>query len=196
MKTPFRHLAIAAALIAAQCYAGAASAQWLDAVKGQMEGAGKSSSTPGSATQSGSTQGGILQGLGNSLPLSSLSPASAGNAAGVLEFCMKNNYLAGGDAQAPERSADGQDRRRLHPEGQIGFGIPGRPPRPAQRQRRQIRRPERRRAERGTDPQGVRSGPQAREVVPVAGRPKISSRAARLNATTAGCSSRWSVVMA
>lgn len=93
MKIPFRHLAIAAALIAAQCYAGAASAQWLDAVKGQME-------SQGSSTQSGTTQGGILQGLGNSLPLSSLTPASAGNAAGVLEFCMKNNYLAGGDAQA------------------------------------------------------------------------------------------------
>jgi len=93
MKIPFRHLSVAAALIAAQCYAGAASAQWLDAVKGQMEG-------QGSSTQSGTTQGGILQGLGNSLPLSSLTPASAGNAAGVLEFCMKNNYLAGGDAQA------------------------------------------------------------------------------------------------
>ena len=95
MKIPYRHLAAAAALIAAQGYAGTASAQWLDAVKGHMEGAGQSGST-----QSGSTQGGILQGLGNSLPLSSLSPASAGNAAGVLEFCMKNNYLAGGDAQA------------------------------------------------------------------------------------------------
>ncbi|CAB3839132.1 DUF2501 domain-containing protein [Achromobacter animicus] len=93
MKIPFRHLAVAAALIAAQCYAGAASAQWLDAVKGQME-------SQGSSTQSDTTQGGILQGLGNSLPLSSLTPASAGNAAGVLEFCMKNNYLAGGDAQA------------------------------------------------------------------------------------------------
>jgi len=93
MRIPSRHLAVAAALIAAQCYAGAASAQWLDAVKGQME-------SQGSSTQSGSTQGGILQGLGNSLPLSSLTPASAGNAAGVLEFCMKNNYLAGGDAQA------------------------------------------------------------------------------------------------
>lgn len=98
MKIPFRHLA--AALIAAQCYAGAASAQWLDAVKGQMEGASKNSATQGSATQSGSTQGGVLQGLGNNLSLSSLTPASAGNAAGVLEFCMKNNYLAGGDAEA------------------------------------------------------------------------------------------------
>lgn len=95
MKIRFRHIAGAAALIAAQCYAGAASAQWLDAVKGQMGGSGQ-----GAATQGGSSQGGILQDLSGSLPLSSLSPASAGNAAGVLEFCMKNNYLAGGDAQA------------------------------------------------------------------------------------------------
>ncbi len=94
MKIRFRHLA-GVALIAAQCYAGAASAQWLDAVKGQMGGASQ-----GGSTQGGSTQGGVLQGLSGSLPLSSLSPASAGNAAGVLEFCMKNNYLAGGDAQA------------------------------------------------------------------------------------------------
>jgi len=85
MKINVRRLAGAAALIAAQCYAGAASAQLLDAVKGQMGGSGQS---------------GAMQGLTGSLPLSSLSPASAGNAAGVIEFCMKNNYLAGGDAQA------------------------------------------------------------------------------------------------
>lgn len=95
MNIRFRHIAGAAALIAAQCYAGAAGAQWLDAVKGQMGGSGQ-----GAATEAGSSQGGILQGLSGNLPLSSLSPASAGNAAGVLEFCMKNNYLAGGDAQA------------------------------------------------------------------------------------------------
>jgi hypothetical protein len=95
MKIRFRHIAGAAALIAAQSYAGTASAQWLDAVKGQVNGASQ-----GGSAQSGSTQGGVLQGLSGSLPLSSLSPASAGNAAGVLEFCMKNNYLAGGDAQA------------------------------------------------------------------------------------------------
>ncbi len=88
MKLNVRHIAGAAALIAAQCFSIAAHAQLLDAVKGQMGGNGQSGS------------GGIMQGLGNSLPLSSLSPATAGNAAGVLEFCMKNNYLAGGDAQA------------------------------------------------------------------------------------------------
>ena len=73
MKINVRHAVTAAAFVAAQCFAVAAHAQLLDAVKGQM---------------------------GNSLPSSSLSPATAGNAAGVLEFCMKNNYLAGGDAQA------------------------------------------------------------------------------------------------
>ncbi|WP_313623878.1 DUF2501 domain-containing protein [Achromobacter sp.] len=88
MKFQVRHIAGVAALIAAQCFAGAAHAQWIDAVKGQM----------GGSSQSGS--GGIMQGLGNSLPLSSLTPATAGNAAGVLEFCAKNNYLAGGDAAA------------------------------------------------------------------------------------------------
>ena len=85
MNIVIRRLAGAAALIAAQCYAGAASAQLMDAVKGQM---------------GGGSHGSVLQGLSGSLPLSSLSPATAGNAAGVLEFCMKNNYLAGGDAQA------------------------------------------------------------------------------------------------
>lgn len=55
-----------------------AQAQLLDSVKGQL-----GSSTPG---------------LGGSL--SSLSAGSTGNAAGVLEFCIKNNYLAGGDAAA------------------------------------------------------------------------------------------------
>lgn len=93
MKYPVRHIAGAAALIAAQCFAGAAHAQWLDAVKGQMGGASQSGTS-----QSGS--GGIMQGLSSNLPLSSLSPSTAGNAAGVLEYCMKNNYLAGGDAQA------------------------------------------------------------------------------------------------
>lgn len=89
MKVHVRLVASAAALIAAQCFSVAAHAQLLDAVKGQM----------GGASQGGSS-GGIMESLGGSLPLSSLSPASAGNAAGVLEFCAKNNYLAGGDAQA------------------------------------------------------------------------------------------------
>lgn len=85
MNIQARHLIGAAALVFAQCAAGVAHAQLLDAVKGQM---GGGSSGAGNA----------MQGLGGGLP-SSMSPGTAGNAAGVLQFCMKNNYLGGGDAQ-------------------------------------------------------------------------------------------------
>ncbi|CAB3780279.1 DUF2501 domain-containing protein [Pararobbsia alpina] len=37
-----------------------------------------------------------LGGLGNGLSLQSLTSSSTGNVAGVLEFCIKNNYLGGG----------------------------------------------------------------------------------------------------
>jgi len=46
---------------------------------------------------SGSSGGlGSLGGLGNGLSLQSLTSSSTGNVAGVLEFCVKNNYLGGG----------------------------------------------------------------------------------------------------
>lgn len=92
MNIRVRHLISAAALAAAQFLPLAAQAQLLDTVKGQMGGATAGGNGGGAA-------GNVLQGLGGSSALSSLSPASAGNAAGVLEYCMKNNYL-GGDAQA------------------------------------------------------------------------------------------------
>ncbi|CAG4908495.1 DUF2501 domain-containing protein [Paraburkholderia gardini] len=45
---------------------------------------------------SGSTGGpGNLSGLSNGLSLQSLTSSSTGNVAGVLEFCVKNNYLGG-----------------------------------------------------------------------------------------------------
>jgi hypothetical protein len=40
---------------------------------------------------------GSLKGLAGGLDPSKLTPASAGNAAGIVEYCMKNNFL-GGDA--------------------------------------------------------------------------------------------------
>jgi hypothetical protein len=50
--------------------------------------------------KSGSTGGvgglGGLDNLGNGLSLQSLSSSSTGNVAGVLEFCIKNNFLGGG----------------------------------------------------------------------------------------------------
>jgi hypothetical protein len=39
---------------------------------------------------------GSLSGLGNGMSLDSLSSGSTSNVAGVLEFCVKNNYLGGG----------------------------------------------------------------------------------------------------
>ncbi|SEF13098.1 Protein of unknown function [Burkholderia sp. WP9] len=46
---------------------------------------------------SGSSSGlSSLGGLGNGLSLQSLTSSSTGNVAGVLEFCIKNNYLGGG----------------------------------------------------------------------------------------------------
>lgn len=44
-------------------------------------------------------QGGGLESLAGGDSMSSLASGSAGNAAGVIEFCIKNNYL-GGDAAA------------------------------------------------------------------------------------------------
>jgi hypothetical protein len=39
---------------------------------------------------------GSLGGLGSGLSLQSLTSNSTGNVAGVIEFCIKNNYLGGG----------------------------------------------------------------------------------------------------
>lgn len=70
-------------LLAAQ--AVPAQAQLMDSLKGM---AGRSS-----GSQSG---GGMLGGL--SMP--SVGRAGAGNTAGILGFCMRNNYLGGGDTSS------------------------------------------------------------------------------------------------
>ncbi|CAM4111687.1 DUF2501 domain-containing protein [Bordetella muralis] len=107
MKLNHRHVIGIAALIAAPLFATGANAQLLDAVKGQVGGE--------AAAQTGSSSGGITQGLGGALGGSgggnsssvlsaisggSASSGTAGNAAGVLEFCIKNNYLSGNDASS------------------------------------------------------------------------------------------------
>lgn len=45
-----------------------------------------------------------LSGITGNLPIGSLTSSSAGNAAGVLEFCVKNNYL-NADAASSVKSA-------------------------------------------------------------------------------------------
>lgn len=49
---------------------------------------------------SAGAQLGDLKGLAGGGDMSSLASSSAGNAAGVVEYCMKNNYLSGGAASS------------------------------------------------------------------------------------------------
>ncbi|MCO5399890.1 DUF2501 domain-containing protein [Ralstonia soli] len=79
-----RTTATATLLIAALLPAGA-HAQLGDLLKGAAQGNGQ-----------GATGGlGNIGNLGGMSSLGSLSSGSTGNVAGVLEFCMKNNYLGG-----------------------------------------------------------------------------------------------------
>ena len=71
---------LAAFLVVAAC-CGAAAAQSLDQLKGMIGGGGQ-----------GAAGGSSLPSLGQ------LGAGSAGNAAGVIEFCIRNNYLSGASA--------------------------------------------------------------------------------------------------
>jgi len=53
---------------------------------------------------SGSGGLGNLSGMGGALTGQSLTSGSTGNVAGVLQFCIKNNYLSGGSASSVENS--------------------------------------------------------------------------------------------
>ena len=44
--------------------------------------------------------GSSLGGAASSLGLSSITSGSTGNAAGIIEYCMKNNYLSGDNASS------------------------------------------------------------------------------------------------
>ncbi|MEQ5839229.1 hypothetical protein BWP39_04355 [Paraburkholderia acidicola] len=63
---------------------------------------------PGGGSNSSSSGGlgslGNLGGLGSSLPGSSLTSGSTGNVAGILQFCIKNNYLSGDSASSVKDS--------------------------------------------------------------------------------------------
>jgi hypothetical protein len=57
----------------------------------------------GSDSSSGSSS---LGGLGSMLSGQSATSGSTGNVAGVLQFCVKNNYLSGGNASAASSVKD------------------------------------------------------------------------------------------
>jgi hypothetical protein len=87
MKNITRRISVQLALLSALVAVAAANAQLPDPTKqGQV---------PGST--------GGLGGLGNiagAVSTPSLSAGSTGNVAGLLEFCLKNNYLGGKDASS------------------------------------------------------------------------------------------------
>jgi len=85
----FRSTLIAVALLAAGAAASAES-NLLDQLKNQMGG--------GNGGSSGGSTAGLAENLGFSMP--AMGSNTVGNAAGVLQYCIKNNYLGGGDATA------------------------------------------------------------------------------------------------
>jgi hypothetical protein len=92
MKQHIACTALSVALVAALLPAGA-NAQIGDLIKGASQGGQESSGGLGAL--------GNLGGMGGGLPsLGSLSSGSTGNVAGVLEFCVKNNYLSGAGAES------------------------------------------------------------------------------------------------
>ena len=92
MKTTLHRVAAACILAAAMFQAAGAHAQLgdlLDKAKGAAGGGGSAS---------GSGSSGALGGLGGALSGQSMTAGSTGNVAGILEFCIKNNYLKGNAA--------------------------------------------------------------------------------------------------
>lgn len=127
MKKSFRlALGLAAALAFAS---GAAQAQLLDSVKGALGGSSSDSAQEAPAASSG---GSGLSGLGNlgsvgnlagdaaGLGLPSLASAGTGNVAGLLQFCVKNNYLSGNAVENVQEkllgSLGGQKKAESNPD--------------------------------------------------------------------------------
>jgi hypothetical protein len=69
---------------------------------------------------------GSLKGMAGGLDPSSLASGSAGNAAGVIEYCMKNNFLGGGaggikDQLMGKVSGGGESGKADYAEGAKGL---------------------------------------------------------------------------
>lgn len=98
MKTKQYRRRVAAILIAALLPFQAAQAQLGDLLK-----QGQGSGLP---TGVGSVGG--MGGIGGALPGQSLTSGSVGNVAGLLEFCIRNNYLGGKTAASVKNSLTGR----------------------------------------------------------------------------------------
>jgi len=98
MKRPLPLLA-AAALLAVASFVPPASAQLRDSLR-NLGGGSTSGSGSGTAAQGGGL-GGLLGGdSGGGAALPSFGASQSGNVAGVLEYCVKNNYLNANSASS------------------------------------------------------------------------------------------------
>jgi hypothetical protein len=88
MKATLHHAAAAASLLVATLFPIASAHAQLGDLLDKAKGAG--------AGASGGSSG--LGGLGGALSGQSMTSGSTSNVAGILEFCIKNNYLKGGAA--------------------------------------------------------------------------------------------------
>lgn len=88
MMKPTLHRAAAAGLLAAALFQAASAHAQLGDLLDKAKGAGSAAS--------GGT--GALGGLGGALSGQSMTAGSTGNVAGILEFCIRNNYLKGNAA--------------------------------------------------------------------------------------------------
>jgi len=95
------HTVLLASALTVSLAAPAWSSGLMDSIKNQAAGAlgGGSAST---SSQSSSALGslGDVGGLGSALGLPSIGGDTAGNAAGVLQYCIQNQYLGGADASS------------------------------------------------------------------------------------------------
>ena len=90
MKTTL-HRAVAASLLVAALFPVASAHAQLGDLLDKAKGAAAGGSN-------GSGSSGALGGLGGALSGQSMTAGSTGNVAGILEFCIKNNYLKGNAA--------------------------------------------------------------------------------------------------
>ncbi|VTU45799.1 DUF2501 domain-containing protein [Variovorax sp. PBL-E5] len=85
---------LAAAALLAVAHMASAQNQMLDKLKNELGGAKTESSTgaAGNGGGLGGTGAALAAGMGMSMP--AIGTSTMGNAAGVLQYCIKNNYLS------------------------------------------------------------------------------------------------------
>ncbi len=99
MKIRMHHVVVAAALIGVTIPMSAVQAQL-----GNLLNQGNSGSSPSLGGLTGGSSSGGLGDLGSALSGGSVTSSNSSNVAGVLQFCIKNNYLGGNSASSVKDS--------------------------------------------------------------------------------------------